>query len=146
AKLGDERGCDATEDDAIAVIDTRELSAGFLVHRTATILAGGLLPRRLCPGREQIEGVAPHARQSRRMRKPPKGGEIGRRLEAFGVECRQGLELVYQLQCLRLGGLCRDPAPEIGDGVNEIDVGPALEIGGRGPRAAMFEPKVGERL
>ena len=65
-QLGDQRGRDAAEDHAVTVIHPRKMATGLCVELGASILAGSLVPCRLRPWRQEIEGVAPHARQARR--------------------------------------------------------------------------------
>ena len=145
-QLGDQRGRDTAEDHAVTVIDARKMAAGLVVELGAAILAGGLVPCRLRPWRQQIEGVAPHARQARRMSEPPERVEDRRRREAAGEVIGQRLELSDQFERLGLDRLRRKPAAEIRDGLDEIDVRPAAEIGRGRPRAAMLQAKPRKRL
>jgi hypothetical protein len=64
------------------------------------------------------------------MRESPERCKIGRRIEAAGVEIRERLNLAGQLQGLRLGRLRRNPAAEILDRVDQIDIGPTARSAG----------------
>ena len=140
-QLGDQRGRDTAEDHAVAVIDPRKMAAGLGVELGAAILAGGLVPRRLRPWGQQIERVAPHAGQARRMSEPPERVEDRRRREAAGEVLGQRLEMPDQVERLGFDWLRRKPAAEIRDGLDEIDIRPAAEIGRGRPRAAMLQAK-----
>ena len=80
------------------------------------------------------------------MGEPPERVEDRRRREAVGKMIGQRLELSDQFERLGLGRLRREPAAEIRDGLDEIDVRPAAEIGRGRPCAAMLQAKPRQRL
>ena len=74
----------------------------------------------------------------RRMREAPERRKVGRTIEAAGVEIAERLEFADQLKGLRLGRLRRDPAPELRDCLDEVDVGAAAEVSCQRARATMI--------
>ena len=124
-----ESGGDPTENDAVALIYPGKEPSGFLVEVGSPVLAGNLLPGSFSARHQKIEAVAAHTGEFRRMRELPKPRKIRCWVESIKVEAGQGFELAHNIDGFCICRHSRDPPAEVRDGIGEIKVRAAGQIG-----------------